>query len=53
MTLQYGVCAIAYRLTETADTLPKYVILTAFPLQKWLQQLASVLRKYYITCLVQ
>jgi len=30
-----------------------YVILTAFPLQEWLQERTSMLRETYIACLVQ
>jgi hypothetical protein len=43
MTLYYGTCAIAYRLTKAADTLSQYVIFIASPLQQWLHELASVL----------
>jgi len=31
----------------------KYVILTAFPLQKWLHESASLLRYSYFACLVE
>jgi len=43
---------IACWIHETTDTHPEYVILMAFPLQKWLNEGASMLRYTYIACLV-
>jgi hypothetical protein len=43
---------IAFRITKAANPHSQYVILTAFPLQQWLQEHASVLRYMYIACLV-
>jgi hypothetical protein len=34
------------------QTLSKYVILTAFPLQQWLRERSVILRYTYIQCLV-
>jgi len=44
---------IAVWITKATDTHLKYVILTAFPLQRWLQERPSVLRCTYIACLVE
>jgi hypothetical protein len=39
---------IACWITKATNTHPEYVTLNAFPLQKWLQERASVLRLTYI-----
>jgi len=44
---------IACWILKATNTHSKYVILTAFPLQQWLQERASVLRHTYIACLVK
>ena len=44
---------IAFCLTKATDTHPEYVILTAFPLQQWLHEHASMLRYTYIAFLVK
>jgi hypothetical protein len=41
---------IACWVSEAPNTHSKYVTLIAFPLQQWLQELASVLRYTYIDC---
>jgi hypothetical protein len=43
---------IACWIPEATNTRSEYVILTAFPLQQWLHERASVLRYTYIACLV-
>ena len=43
---------IACSVPKTTNTHSKYVILIAFPRQKWLQERASMLRYAYIVCLV-
>ena len=40
--IYYGACAL--QLTKVTDSHSEYVILTAFPWQKWLCECASVLR---------
>ena len=42
----------ACRITKATDTHSQYVILTAFPLQQWLRERASILRYTYIACLL-
>jgi hypothetical protein len=44
---------IACWITKPTNTYSEYVILTAFPLQQWLRERASVLRYTYIACLVR
>jgi hypothetical protein len=44
---------IAYWITKATNTNSEYAILTAFPLQQWLNERASMLRSTYIACLVQ
>jgi hypothetical protein len=39
-------------ITKATDTHSQYVTLTAFPLQQWLRERASVLRDKYIAYLV-
>ena len=39
-------------LTKATDTHSEYVILIAFPLQKWLHEDASILRYTYVACFV-
>jgi hypothetical protein len=39
-------------ILKATDTHSEYVILLAFPLQRWLQECASVLRYTYIASLV-
>jgi hypothetical protein len=39
-------------ITKATDAHKEYIILTAFPLQQWLRQCASVLRYTYISYLV-
>ena len=41
-----GRMRIAYRITEATDTFKLYIILTAFPLQQWLHERASILHLY-------
>jgi hypothetical protein len=43
---------IARWIPKTTNTQPEYVILTAFPLQQWLHERASLLRYRYNACLV-
>jgi len=43
---------IACLITKSTGTHSEYVILTAFPLQQWLHERASMLRYTYIACLV-
>ena len=43
---------IACWVTVITQRHSEYGILTAFPLQQWLHELASVLRYTYIVCLV-
>jgi len=43
---------IACWITKATSTHSEYVILTAFPLQQWLQECTSMLRNTYIACLV-
>jgi hypothetical protein len=43
---------ITSRVPKTTNTHSEYVILTAFPLQQWLHERASMLRYTYIACLV-
>jgi hypothetical protein len=43
---------IAFGITEATNPHSQYVILTAFPLQLWLQEQASVLRYTYIASLL-
>jgi hypothetical protein len=38
---------VAFRLAEATNPHSQYVILPAFPLQQWLQELASVLHYIY------
>jgi len=49
--LQYGACALdaGYLRLQTHT---EYKIITAFPLQQWLHECASMLRYTYIVCLV-
>jgi hypothetical protein len=42
---------IASCIPKATDTHSEYVILTAFPLQQWLHQSASMLRYTYVACL--
>jgi hypothetical protein len=39
-------------IPKATDTHSEYVIFTTFPLQQWLQEIASLLRYTYIVCLV-
>jgi hypothetical protein len=41
---------VACSLPKAANTHSQYVVLTAFPLQQWLHEHASVLRYTYIAC---
>jgi hypothetical protein len=41
---------ITCRILEATDTHSEYVKLTAFPLQQWLHECASLLRYTYIVC---
>jgi hypothetical protein len=41
------------RIPEATNAHSEYVILTAFPLQQWLHERASMLRYRYIACLVK
>jgi len=43
---------VACWIPKATDTHSEYVIITAFPLQHWLQELASMLLYTYIACLV-
>jgi len=43
---------IAFWIPKATNTHSQYVILIAFPLQKWLHERASMLRYTYIVCLV-
>ena len=43
---------IACWITKATNTYSEYVILTAFPLQQWLQERASLSRYTHIVCLV-
>jgi hypothetical protein len=55
---KYGRAAIGHIwpcdawIRKAANTLAEYVLLTAFPLQQWLHERASVLRSTYIACIV-
>jgi len=42
---------IACRITKTTNTQSEYVVLIAFPLQRWLYERASMLRYTYIASL--
>jgi hypothetical protein len=42
---------IACWIPKATDTHSEYVILIAFPLQKWLRERASLLHYTYIACL--
>jgi len=44
---------VARRITKATNTYLEYVILTAFPLQQWLHELASVLLYMFIACLIK
>ena len=39
-------------IPKSTNTHPEYAILTAFPLQQWLHELASVLRHTYLVSLI-
>jgi len=43
---------IAYWIPKASDTLSEFVTLSAFPLQRWLQNRDSLLRYTYTVCLV-
>jgi len=43
---------IAWWILKATCTHSEYVMLTAFPLQQWLHERASVLRYMYVACLV-
>jgi hypothetical protein len=43
---------IACCITKVTDTRSEYVILIAFPLQKWVYERASILRYMYVAYLV-
>jgi len=43
---------IACWISKTTNTHSKYVIPTVFPLQRWLQKRAPLLRYVYIACLL-
>jgi hypothetical protein len=47
----YRMC-IACWIPKATSTHSEYVMLTALPLQQWLQERASVLRYTYTACLV-
>jgi hypothetical protein len=47
-----GRMPIACRIAKATNTHSEYIILIAFPLQKWLRERASMLCYTYITCLV-
>jgi len=42
---------VACWVSKATKTHPEYLILTAFPPQKWLQERASMIRCTYIVCL--
>jgi len=44
---------IAGWIPKATNTHSQHVILTAFPLQQWFQESASLLRNTYVACLVQ
>ena len=44
---------IASWILNTTNTHSQYVILVAFPLQKWLHERASILRYTYLPALIQ
>jgi len=44
---------ISHWIPKATNTQSEYVILFAFPLQKWLHERASILRYTYMVCLVQ
>jgi hypothetical protein len=44
---------IACRVTKATNTHAENLVLTAFPLQQWSQERASVLRCTYVACLVR
>ena len=48
---QYGACANACWIPKATDT--EYVLLIAFPRQKWLHERALALRYTCIACLVE
>jgi len=43
---------IACWISKATNTHSQYVIIIACPLQKWLYERASVLRRTYLVCLV-
>ena len=43
---------VAYWIPQVTNTHSEYVTLTAFPLQRWLNERASLLRYMYIACLL-
>jgi len=43
---------IACWITKAAETYSEYVILIAFPPQKWLRERASMLRRKYFACVI-
>jgi len=47
-----GRMRIACWIPKATNTHSQYVILTAFPLQQWLHESASLLRYTYIACIV-
>jgi hypothetical protein len=49
---RYGAFALHAVYHKAADTHSEYVILTAFPLQQWLYECASLLRNTYAAFLV-
>jgi hypothetical protein len=52
ITIQYGACALACRITMATDTHSEYVTLTAFPQHQRLREYASVFRCAYTARLV-
>ena len=48
-----GNMRIACSIPKATNIFSEYVILTAFPLQQWLHERASVLRYTYIACIVE
>jgi hypothetical protein len=44
---------IACWITKATNAHSEYVILIAFPLKRWLQERASMLRYTYIACLIR
>jgi len=48
-----GRMRIADWITKATDPHLEYVILTAFPQQRWLQERPSVLRCTYVVCLAE